>query len=146
MYSLTNGLTSRWCLVYSTISTHNEIGEQGKYIDYKAANDISKVWKQMPLTFLGFFFNSIEIRVFSSCKQMNSPLRKDNIARSVKDEKRFKISSSKVKISSALSRLNSPTYMIWYLEYQIAIDGKGIAFYDLGIWYVCIFLEQNVRN
>lgn len=27
MYSLTNGLTSRWCLVYSTISTHNEIGE-----------------------------------------------------------------------------------------------------------------------
>lgn len=93
-----------------------------------------------------FFFNSIEIRVFSSCKQMNSPLRKDNIARSVKDEKRFKISISKVKISSALSRLNSPTYMIWYLEYQIAIDGKGIAFYDLGIWYVCIFLEQNVRN
>lgn len=92
------------------------------------------------------FFNSIEIRVFSSCKQMNSPLRKDNIARSVKDEKRFKISISKVKISSALSRLNSPTYMIWYLEYQIAIDGKGIAFYDLGIWYVCIFLEQNVRN
>lgn len=93
-----------------------------------------------------FFFNSIEIRVFSSCKQMNTPLRKDNIARSVKDEKRFKISNSKVKISSALSRLNSPTYMIWYLEYQIAIDGKGIAFYDLGIWYVCIFLEQNVRN
>lgn len=93
-----------------------------------------------------FFFNSIEIRVFSSCKQMNSPLRKDNIARSVKDEKRFKISISKVKISSALSRLNSPAYMIWYLEYQIAIDGKGIAFYDLGIWYVCIFLEQNVRN
>lgn len=96
--------------------------------------------------FSWFFFNSIEIRVFSSCKQMNSPLRKDNIARSVKDEKRFKISISKVKISSALSRLNSPTYMIWYLEYQIAIDGKGIAFYDLGIWYVCIFLEQNVRN
>lgn len=27
MYSLTNGLTYRWCLVYSTISTHNEIGE-----------------------------------------------------------------------------------------------------------------------
>lgn len=96
--------------------------------------------------FSWFFFNSIEIRVFSSCKQMNSPLRKDNIARSVKDEKRFKISISKVKISSALGRLNSPTYMIWYLEYQIAIDGKGIAFYDLGIWYVCIFLEQNVRN
>lgn len=102
--------------------------------------------KQMPLVFLGFFFNSIEIRVFSSSKRMNSPLRNDNIARSVKDEKRFKISISKVKISSALSRLNSPTYMIWYLEYQIAIDGKGIAFYDLGIWYVCIFLEQNVRN
>lgn len=116
------------------------------YIDYKASTDISEEWNKCLLFFL-FFFNSIEIRVFSSSKQMNSILRKDNIARSVKDEKGFKISISKAKISSALSRLNSPTYiMIWYLEYQIAVDGKGIAFYDLGIWYVCIFLEQNVRN
>lgn len=26
-----------------------------------------------------------------------------------------------------------------YLEYQISIDGKGIAFYDLDIWYVCVY-------
>lgn len=88
------------------------------------------------LLFLVLFFNSIEIRVFSSCKQMNSPLRKDNIARSVKDEKRFKISISKVKISSALSRLNSPTYTTYDMIFRISNSYRRKGDCILRPWYL----------